>query len=141
MVYELVNEVKKKMLPISNLAELKYPLDIHCARRKLIQSFPTNIVHDDGYMALEVLNKEYKIVHAEGVIINHLKPPMTKEQLLNVRTRGREGWKQLEELYDLNFKGYEQTLISKFINNINKYNKKEIKAIIMWLITFMRSKL
>lgn len=102
-LYNKVNERKKKMLPINSLDELKYPIDIHCWRKKLVPMIPPLIIHDDGYAALEVLRKEYKVVNG-NIIIHHLKPPANLIDMIRVRKRGRNGWKQLEWIFNVKLK-------------------------------------
>ena len=98
MVYNMVDRRKAKILPIDNLKDLKHPLDIHCWRKELVPTIPSDIIHDDGYAALEILRQGYRIVNG-NIIIHHLKPPSSLKEMYKVRKRGREGWKQLEKIF------------------------------------------
>jgi glycosyltransferase involved in cell wall biosynthesis len=103
LLYNIVDREKEKMLPIHGLCELTRPLDIHCWRKNLVPGIPSDIIHDDGYAALEVLRQGYSIVNG-NIIINHLKPPMTIKEMFKVRNRGRKGWKQLRERFNIKVK-------------------------------------
>lgn len=101
--YNYINKRKEEMLPIHNLSGLTRPLDIHCWRRKLVPNIPSDIIHDDGYAALEVLRQGYVIVKGD-IIINHLKPPISFREMWKARGRGRKGWKQLEKMFGVKLK-------------------------------------
>lgn len=103
--YNMINKRKEEMLPIDNLSGLTHPLDIHCWRKELVPHIPNDIIHDDGYAALKVLQQGYKIVNGK-IIIHHLKPPANLIDMIRARKRGRDGWKQLEMLFDVKLKGW-----------------------------------
>ena len=134
----LVYQYRKQFFPITK--DSRIPIDTHCFRRKLITHLDENIVHDDVELALNVIEKGYRIDLAPDVIV--FTPggqPYSTKALWDQKIKGNVGWIQMEQRHGIKFKRYCFGTLMVFVKNFYKARLKDIISFFYWGFIFFFS--
>ena len=134
----LVYQYRKQFFPIRQGCPI--PIDTHCFRKDLITHLDGRIVHDDIELAMNVIEKGYRIDLAPDIVV--FTPggqPYDTKALWDQKIKGNVGWIQMEKQHGLKFKSYCFGIFMVFVKNFYKLRFKDIVAFFYWCVIFFFS--
>jgi len=134
----LVYQYRKQFFPIKKGCPI--PIDTHCFRKELITHLDGRMVHDDIELAMNVIEKGYRIDLAPDIVV--FTPggqPYDTKALWDQKIKGNVGWIQMERQYGLKFKSYCFGIFMVFVKNFYKLRFKDVIAFFYWGVIFFFS--